>query len=719
MPYADPEARRAARARYEAKSQRRKAVRDGGPGRSNASRNGARTIARTEHVVRFVGVDGEGVDRPDGAHDYNLLSIGDESLFHADGRRLGFDDVMAFLWDQHCEDPGAVMVGFYLGYDFAQWLRDLPDERARMLLTPAGQAVRQRTGSHGNPVPFPVRWGGWEFDLLPNLKRFKLRPTGTNEPWLYVCDTGSLFQSSFVKAIDPATWPEPVCSRVEYATIVAGKAARQRDPVPYGTKPDAATIAYNTLENRVLSRLMDRYNRGLVAMGVKLTKLQWHGPGQAAQAWLKQTAPGHTGPGDRGLKGDALAPYEAAQGSYFGGWFEIMAHGIVPGETHEYDINSAYPTIIAGLPCLLHGQWEHGTGRPRTKSPYRLVYASLEGSDPFIGAMPHRKPSGGILRPHSTAGWYWQHELEAARRAGLVDRVRWHEWWQYRPCECAPPFRAIRDLYRHRLGVGKNSPEGRAAKLVYNSSYGKMAQSVGRPLFGNPVYASLITAGCRAMILDAIATHPGGTTATLMVATDGVYFTSPHPGLDLDGQRLGAWDSGIKTNLSLFKPGMYWDDKARKAARSGAKLGLKSRGVNEQALAKVIDRIDRQWPRFSLEGKDVRDPGWWPSADIVIPFTLVSPRQALNRGKWHLAGTVEHNRSVRQSSAPHKKRKVGPPRESPDDLLRTRPHDGNGTASTPYDRRFGMELREAMFDAEMIIPDGEAHELLAEILGMR
>jgi hypothetical protein len=95
-----------------------------------------------------------------------------------------------------------------------------------------------------------------------------------------------------------------------------------------------------------------------------------------------------------------------------------------------------------------------------------------------------------------------------------------------------------------------------------------MAQSVGQPKYANAVYASLITAGCRCMILDAIASHPLRTEAVLMIATDRIYFTAPHPALPVSN-RLGDWETKTLHNLTLFKPGTYWDDETRKKARSG------------------------------------------------------------------------------------------------------------------------------------------------------
>jgi len=338
----------------------------------------------------------------------------------------------------------------------------------------------------------------------------------------------------------------------------------------------------------------------------------------------------------------------------------------------------------------------------------------VQGSNPFLGAMLHRTPRGRVLRPHGTEGWYWWPELQAAKRAGLVDRIEVHEWWQWKPtCDCPPPFRAIADLYRERLRVHKNSAHGRALRLVYNSAYGKMAQSVGAPMFANPVYASLITSGCRTMILDAIATHPEGPGAVLMVATDGVYFTTRHPGLDIDPERLGAWDETELHDLTLFKPGMYWHREARR-------IVLKSRGVNERALASVISRLDRQWRTRRarhplLPIPEARSPAWWPSTAVRVPFSVVSPRQALQRNRWELCGAIATDAEAEQSSWPGTKRvpQDFPAAGSP--FYRTRVW-GEAGPSTPYDKRFGIELREGWEEHEVLTPDGDLPVVWAELL---
>lgn len=666
--------------------------------RTSAHKNRARAAERQGPKV-FIGIDGEGVTDPDGTHRYVLISCGDKHLSQ-DGAHLEFCEILTFLWACFEEAPeGAVFVGFYLKYDWAQWLRSIPLNRAKALLDPVMIAKRQRT-AHKHLSPFPVDYNGWEFDYLPG-KRFKFRPR-RGKDWMYINDVGSYFQSSFLKAIDPVGNPNPVVTREEYAVIAEGKARRQSAIF------DPEMIRYNLLECDVLTRLMRQLEDGMRQEGLRPTRSQWHGPGQLAQLWLgKIKAP----------KGEVVREVvpevvrTAARASYYGGWFEIFWHGPVPGECWGYDINSAYPHVMAGLPCLLHGTWTRTVEREggrllRREEQARLgeglafVRARLGGKHSVIGAMLHRNPTRSILRPRTTEGWFVASELAAACEAAFVDKVREYERWTFKAgCDCPPPLGPIADLYAGRIEVGKSSPAGKARKLVYNSCAGKHQQSVGEPAYANPVYATLITSGCRTAITRAIASHPRGAQDVLMVATDGVVFRSRHSRLDLDKERLGAWTESRHENLSLFMPGVYWDDEDRKRIAEGLQPVFKSRGIAARDLSKHITELDRAWKR-----------GGWPTMTLPVSFQLVSPKQALDRGKWETCGTVSTDKKRVISADPKMKRlATGPGRSKPY-------NEPKVLLSLPYDGAFGDELR-AFNDAEFgDHPDGRIADLLAEAL---
>lgn len=651
--------------------------------RSTASINRARGQRRDAHVLEFIGVDGEGVTRPDGRHLYDMLSVGDRTLTSPDGGQLGWEEIFEFLWECFNESPTATYAGFFLGYDFTQWFRTLPENRAAMLLSPTGRFARRRTAPGTEHLgPFPVQAGDWEFDIL-GMKRFKLRKIGSDGSWMYVNDAGPFFQQSFLSVIDPGGWDEPVCSEDEFDLVVRGKSDR-------GIRMDAAaqldartqTIRYNTLENDILSRVLHRLNTGLVRAGIRLRRTQWYGPGQAAQAWMTRIEAPTAETVAEVVPADAL---RAARDSYYGGWFEIFAHGHVPCETYEYDINSAYPAMIAELPCLEHGEWRRRDGMAGVGG-LDLVHAEVWGTDPIVGTMLHRERDGRVHRPGHTKGWYWWPELLAAHRAGVIDRWEIDDSWSYHGCFCPPPFKdEMRWLYQARLDAGKNTPEGKAYKLVYNSAYGKLAQSIGAPKFANPVYASLITSGTRKMILEAIATHPRRSEDLLMVATDGVYFRTRHPALDIDPARLGAWDETVKHNLTLLMPGVYWDDTTRNALKDGESPKLKSRGVSARDLAACIGELDQAFV-------DLRPDGRWPAVKIPLAFSMITATQALHRGRWETAGTLTPDeKAIKKLSADPSSKRAGVMYDD-HGIWRMHPYAvGARLESTPYAETFGMQ----------------------------
>lgn len=663
----------------------------------------------------FIAVDGEGITLDSGAHHYVLLSVGDNSLHH-NGEPLAWEDVFSFLWENYLEHPTAIYVGFYLGYDFAQWFKTLPEERARMLLTAPGQALRKRTASPGNHTPFPVRYKDWEFDTLPH-RHVKLRKAGERTPWMYVCDSGSFFQTSFLTAINPEKWPQPICTSEEYETIKAGK--QERDTAVF----DPAMIRYNITENTVMSRLMENFAQGLDSIGVTLDRSRWFGPGQAANKWLQRTSC---------IERDELQvmiPEQArtiARKTYYGGWFEIRRHGHISGRSWQYDINSAYPRIISRLPCLRHGKWTRFRYDEfldmEVVHPYTMVHAELTGPGegswfggtcaPF-GPAPHRMAkTNQILRPLQVRGWYWLHEIMAAQRAGLIHHMTFPERdriiaLRYDPCDCAPPLAGVADLYQERLRIGKDTPTGKAAKLVYNSIYGKFAQSVGQPRWANPIYASLITAGTRVQILDALASHPDGARACSMIATDSVTFDAPHPYLTIS-DKLGEWSVKELDNLCLFMPGMYWDDNARERVRTGKSIAFKSRGIRGEDLQHMIEQIDEAFASWAPELGTIELPRDWPSFDIPVRFALVTCEQALSWGRWEDAGSVIRNGTRHVSANAWPKRAV---LHRDDRGIWSEPWRLWSELDTrPYDKSFGEEV-----SAEAITPDhSNAMQLVIE-----
>jgi hypothetical protein len=656
-------------------------------------------------------------------------------------------------------------------------------ERRRMRITKHPQYFPVRVNEHLGPD------GGWELEMLAD-KRLQIRPMvcyceaagrhgvsrgstkagkasdraakqvaatrarggccrycgAKRAPYMNICDAGPIFQTSLLQAIDPKDWSPPedldaapravqdayrrLADRDRYNLIARGKENR-----PDAQLGDEMRL-YNRLENEALADLMAIFDFGLRSLGLHLGRGEWYGPGPAAAAWLAN----NSAPTRKAIEGDgdekaAIVPYrvrQAALKAYFGGWFEVAGHGTVPGTSYEYDITSAYPHQIACLPCLLHGRWRHEKKRRSCLAPLdhttqlRLVHARVRGSDPHLGAMLHRRTDGSILRPHQTEGWFWQHEIEASLRAGLIEQVIVLETWTYERCGCPPPLGVLADMFGQRILVGKNTPQGKAIKLVMNSVYGKFVQSVGTAPFRNYVWGSLTTAGTRVMILDAIATHPLRSSGVLMIATDAVYFIARHPTLPLctqDAPVLGDWEEKGRENMTLFKPGVYWDDEARDKIRAGEDPIFKARGINRKEFGKHLDEIDADFANQIdglLAGRELD----WPAMIYTSDFGMVTAKMAVQHGhNWAEAGRVYQPPS-RQRSDPTRKRTE--PYFDPElGVIRTHPHDqAANLVSAPYQRKgvkaaFAVVVGEEPDDEQWAYqsPDGPVGAVVAGMLG--
>lgn len=658
---------------------------------SNRHENGRQTPT-------FRAVDGEGI-----GNRYVLLGISTDNQLEDRGGLFDFDQIMRFLYEDFLLHRNAYYSGFYLDYDWNMWLKLLPRDRVGYLIDPELIAKRRRRTS---PIPFPVRYQGWEFDWLVG-KRFKLKPEGAQTPFMYICDTGPFFQTSLLKALHGRS-PHSNVTDEMVAEIERGKSRRSN------AKLDDEMRHYNKLENYALEELLKEVDHSLSVLGTPLGKTEYFGPGQAAQKWMLQQ-PGIEA-ANKNVRELPVAIYDALVASYYGGIFEITAHGHIPGTVFEYDINSAYPYQISKLPCTC-GEWVRGTSLVVKDPKLVLVHGRFHGSDTWLGPLPFRETDRSIQRPLEGSGWYWDFEIAAAMRAGLLDSFEADEYVAYLGCDHGPLYGGIRHLYDQRLRVGKNSAIGKGCKLIYNSVYGKCAQSVGDPKASNAVNASLITAGTRAQIYDAIASHPEGTDALLMIATDAVYFTSAHPGLALS-DKLGEWEEAKREGLCIFKPGMYWDDEARAAIRSGKPPVFKARGVSSRDFSKVLMQADDQFRAFAVSGTE------WPWVEIPVAFAQASVRLAYHqtRGRksmvqeWHYqerAGTVYTDQTFAHTSDPTSKRDTS--RLIRGSMIRTYPYPGDpDRESIPYDARFGVpddDFETDFYTMELPI-DSAMHEAL-------
>lgn len=598
---------------YKSVEKRHEYVRQWKKEHPTATKLHAATRSRKEIDTKpFVGVDGEGgnifICSPDGTvtkhHEYYLLRVGPHCL--RSDRALTSYQILDFITTLPYEKRN-IYVSYYFDYDVTMILRDLPLERLDRLVH------REKRLTEGYYFPAKLSWHEFEIDYMPH-KYFSVKRSKSQHSFI-VHDVGTFFQCSFVRALK--RWEIGTPEQIEM--ISKGKSQR----AVFG-QLNEDTVLYNQMEVELLQELMTEFRSVCNDLGLRPHK--WEGPGYLATAMFRANGT----PKNKTLKilyDQGIV--DAAQASYYGGRFEISATGLFEMPIYEYDIHSAYPYAMTKLPCLEHMEVRYHKDffyLEEGKSLYLAhgTFSSKENHHAWA-SFPWRSKLGNICYPIKGSGWYWSYEIEA--------RMDWQKFKPDRVIEFIQkcdhrPFDWVDEKYQLRLQLG-SSARGLGMKLTLNSLYGKMAQSVGKPVYSNPIWASLITSMTRAKIMEAIkldnTASPG--LHILMVATDAVYSTVP---LNLPiSDALGDWSYEVHNMLHIIQPGVYFTDK---------ETLVKSRGINADKMLRhredFIDRLN-YFPAAKLGGPDVIPPVSIPNdmfMGLKISMMRENPKEVL--GEW-------------------------------------------------------------------------------------
>ncbi|MGH9439142.1 MAG: DNA polymerase, partial [Terriglobia bacterium] len=474
----------------------------------------------------FIGVDGEGCNHADGRQRYVLLRAGDQELWDPSLQGLtGFDclDFIATL------APGPIYVGYSFGYDVSQILssmwatlrtesritQDIVDSMTQWLQPDRTRALEDP--ERANELPsFTILHGKYRYRLSwmagKNFSVWRQARGSKFGDWperTTIHDVFGFFSSSFTKAC--TTWKVATPQGVE--EMQATKDIRSDfSPERWAASGDVLR-AYCATECVWLARLMAAFRRDCIE--AKVVPIAWEGAGNLASAMLGSK---------RTFRNDQITPKllevcQDARASYYGGHFEVSRRGLVSGPVHEYDINSAYPDAMLRLPCLVHTEWFDEPTPEATLAFAEVTWTEYDDRETGWGPFPFRRKGGTICNPLFGSGWYPGALIRVAQRHGIECAIS-KGWWMRTMCDCKP-FAWVPDVYKQRLALGA-STRGYPLKLGLNSCYGKFCQSVGQPVYANPIYAAMITADCRARVDDIAMSHP---TNTVMIATDGVYLS--------------------------------------------------------------------------------------------------------------------------------------------------------------------------------------------------
>lgn len=487
-------------------------------------------------MSKFIGVDGEGLTRDDGSHDYVLLAASDDS-FIDDWSIGGISTSKCFnyLLELSRNNPKSKLVGFRFSYDVNMMLRDVP----RSIL----EKLHER-----NSVDWVAERGvKWFIEYVPNkwltVTKSVWQKEGDKGWWkrngtAKVWDVFGFYQMSFLRAIEE--WKTSDTSENEF--IARMKLARG-----VFTEAERLEIArYCALECRLLSRLVEQLDDALIEAELPIN--QYHGAGAIANELFKIY-----GAKDYIIRRpENEHVWDAIMHSYFGGRIESFVAGYVPEAVYDYDVNSAYPAAIRDLPNMRDGVWIR-VGKWDSAYEYGIWHVRWN-TDSNVTPFPLRY-DGNIYYTQQGQGWYHAVEVRAAMECGFDIQII--EGLIFSPHTDEKPFKWVGDIYEQRRyykSIGDKREK--ALKLGLNSLYGKFAQGVSRHdapgRFQCYFFAGYITASCRAKILRAGMQCPQ---SLIAFATDGILSTSP---LDLVlDKSLGGWEAKepITNGIMVVQPG--------------------------------------------------------------------------------------------------------------------------------------------------------------------
>ncbi len=523
--------------------------------------------------LEFVSFDTEGADDAAGRHHTTAVIMGDKVLYDK-GRPIS--SLKALRWiskPAFSEAPSNVVyVGFHLGYDFTMLLRDMVHDSpaiARMLV--CDDSLRR--------FAEPVTWRGLLIDTVPGA-RMKLRVARAYKHsdgqyrWTVIHDMGSFFQG--MGSLHVAARTMGVVSDEEFEALKGMKEQRG----DFANVDWAEIKRYALLESVVTTRMAERLRDRFVSAG--LSGLPYEGPGQVAGRVLGVQV--LTKPVKKAVRRavpdevHALSPHIVC-----GARIEATAFGPIDRRVYHYDIRSAYPSAMSRVPCLIHTQWRYATAddfrKGRVSEPLwigrvKWTMPSARTRDiPYgtMGPAPWRNAKRDLKYPVRGQSWLWSFEAPAY---GDVQEG----WVLEQSCDCVP-LGYIPEMYAARQAMEReHKGSGMAYKLVLNSTYGKLVQTIGTMPYRQPLWGSFILADTRARLYDVYKAHPR---KVVMMHTDSVFLTEPAPELDC-GPALGQWEECEPLDgLHLLAAGIYFTQDRLYAGR----------GVPLKELSKRLDDL--------------------------------------------------------------------------------------------------------------------------------
>ena len=555
-------------------------------------------------IKETICVDGEGSTDENGIHHYTLLAgstANGTNSWSIEANSLSTKQCFDLLLSL---PSSARKVSFSFDYDINMMLKDIPLAKLQKL---------HETGY--------VYWHGYRIGWIPR-KQFSLRMNrpaslgGTKK--CVIWDMFGYFQKSFSRTLH-----EWQVGTEEQRRLIADMKAKRST---FSADESSRIKEYCLLECKLGAQVFDKVLEHTESLGLHLQR--YDGAGSVAAAMLRL----HN---VRDYKNTDL-PIEIALKGYYGGRFDHTAFGKI-GDGYEYDINSAYPNIARSLPCLSCSKWEYVTEyKPLSIGIWNLRWR-IEGEDKQWAPFPYRyKTSVGYWRNGN--GWYWDSEVREAMLLYPGSITIESGYILHTNCS-HKPFGFIDGYFNERKRLKESGNLAQIIlKLGLNSLYGKTAQSKGKhsPPYQSFVWAGMITAGTRAMLLQALRMAED---SAVLLATDAIITTKQLP-LNV-GEELGQWEYKVCKNLFIVQNGVYESVGAKVATRGFAPADISFGRIRLQAAKESRFDVVVHETRFIGLGEALsRNPpltDWrlWKEGDSRVRYGYY-PERRIENGRLYL-----------------------------------------------------------------------------------
>ena len=289
--------------------------------------------------------------------------------------------------------------------------------------------------------------------------------------------------------------------------------------------------------------------------------------------------------------------------NYIREWRSVYKIGIwAHGEAKDFDLSSAYPSIIAGLPNMTGAEFHFSdNGQIPDNAEWGLVRANIDVKAD-ISFLPS---DDGICQRGKRIDLISAEEIDYCLRTGKasIDPV---EAWYFTVGKRTQVFNySMNRLYQMRQG---NGLQARIAKAAAVSIWGKFHQMIGDNPgeYCNFIYAAMVASRCRLKVMQFIDDNQLHDDL-VSVTVDGCIATKDILGLPTT-KEFGKWRKGPDSEAVILDSNFQWIGGKRQLGITASELiaevkahPVKQSWHNVYLVLLEHDRVFKQLPKNGYE----------------------------------------------------------------------------------------------------------------------